>query len=219
VADYRADRRARRSASGAARARDPRRQGASRLAATDLTRFDLDRPGARLTADTQTFSFGIINTVAREQYVLTGNTVYPVELRYGAALPAMSRRSSASTFCRRRGAGAFRVQRLLGQNADGKWTVTPAPADLSQDDINRWIDDWRLASALRVEPHGRARRWGKSRLNSKTAGSSRWHTAARTGTGAAASDQNLQYSFLRNRQAPALTARSEQNENLKINRR
>ena len=34
------------------------------------------------------------------------------------------------------------------------WRVEPATAEaLSQDDINRWVDEWRHASALRVEPY------------------------------------------------------------------
>lgn len=131
----------------------------SRLAATELSRFDLDRPLARLTANTQTFSFGMVNTVAREQYVLTGDAVYPVELRYGAALPAdvtqlISKQLLAAdevpvSF----DFGAFSVKR----NA-GKWIATSADranaaAMLSQDDILRWVDNWRFASALRVAPH------------------------------------------------------------------
>jgi hypothetical protein len=131
----------------------------SRLAATDLSRFDLDRPLARLTLDAQTFSFGTINTVSREQYVLTGDAVYPVSLRYGAALPGdvtplISKQLLADDevplffeF------GSFAVRRV-----DGKWIVSAAAgasatAALSQDDLLRWIDNWRLASALRVAPH------------------------------------------------------------------
>lgn len=143
-------------------------QGASRLAATDLARFDLDRPVAQLMIDTQTFSFGAINSVAREQYVLTGNTVYPVELRYGAALPAdVTQLISKQLFADGEVPVIFEFSNFAVRTASGKWTVTPTPADLSQDDINRWVDDWRLASALRVEPHGKSKAMGEIKVEFK----------------------------------------------------
>jgi hypothetical protein len=126
----------------------------ARLAATDLARFELARPAARLTIDAQSFDFGIVNEVSREQYVLTGGLVYAVSPRYGAALPAAP--------------GDLIARQLLGKNEmpariefdtftlaneGGKWVLTPAGGDPSQDDLQRWVDDWRHASALRVEPY------------------------------------------------------------------
>ena len=58
-----------------------------RFAATDLDRFGLERPEVRLTINGQSFDFGVVNPVSREQYVLTGNAVYTVGFRYAAALP------------------------------------------------------------------------------------------------------------------------------------
>jgi len=128
-------------------------RASSRLAATDLARFDLDRPVARLTVDAQTFSFGAINAVEHEQYVLTGNTVYPVEPRYGATLPAdVTQLIRRQLFAASEVPVRFEFSDFTVASADGKWSVAPAPADLSQDDINRWVDDWRLASALHAEP-------------------------------------------------------------------
>ncbi len=129
-------------------------KASGRFAATDLARFDLDRPAAKLTIDTQTFSFGAIGSVAREQYVLTGEAVYALEPRYGAALP-----SDFTQLIRRRLLAEsevpvhFEFGDFTVKDTDGLWRVTPAPADASQDDLNRWVDDWRLASALRAEPY------------------------------------------------------------------
>ncbi len=51
---------------------------------------------------------------------------------------------------------------------DAKWVVTPTPSiELSQDDINRWIDDWRLASAVRVEPYGKGKMMGEIKVEFK----------------------------------------------------
>lgn len=169
----------------------------SRLAATDLARFDLDRPAARLTVDTQTFSFGTFNTMAREQYVLTGNTVYPVELRYGAALPAdVTQLISKQLFADGEVPVRFGFSDFTVGSTDGKWTVTPAPADSSQDDINRWVDDWRLASALRVEPHGKGRAIGEIKLEFKDGRKLTLGIMQREpGLVLLRPDQNLQYSF------------------------
>jgi hypothetical protein len=143
-------------------------RAASRLAASDLARFDLDRPVARLTIDSQTFSFGSINTVSREQYVLTGNTVYPVALLYGAALPA----DAAQLIRRQLFAGSeaparFEFSDFTVASADGKWSALPAPPDLSQDDVNRWVDDWRLASALHAEPYAGGKSLGTIKVEFK----------------------------------------------------
>jgi hypothetical protein len=130
-------------------------KSAVRLAATDLARFDLERPAVRLSIDEQRFDFGIVNELSREQYVLTGGTVHAVSARYGAALPAgpadlldrqLLARSEVPEHIELNG---FSITR-----EEGKWVSKPPGGDLSQDDLQRWADDWRHASALRVEPYG-----------------------------------------------------------------
>src|SRR4051812_24741272 len=58
-----------------------------RYPATGLARYDLNEPNARLTNNQQTFSFGAINPVSREQYVQTQDAVYLVGMQLGANLP------------------------------------------------------------------------------------------------------------------------------------
>jgi hypothetical protein len=41
----------------------------------------------------------------------------------------------------------------LSQNSEGKWSTTPAHPNWSQDDINRWVDEWRHASSLVTQPY------------------------------------------------------------------
>jgi hypothetical protein len=129
---------------------------AYRLAATGLARFDLDPPRTRLIIDGDTFGFGAVNTVMREQYVLTEGAVYAVELRYGAALPA-----SPAQLIRKQLFGANEVPVRLelsgftvAQSA-GRWLVSPQSAEISQDDVGHWVDAWRHAAAARVELHDR----------------------------------------------------------------
>jgi len=124
----------------------------SRLAATDLSRFELDRPAARLTIDSQSFDFGMVNPLSREQYVLTGGAVYTVAPGYDAALPRNpgdlidKRLLRMSEVPVRVELGKFTVAR-----EETRWVLRPPGGDLSQDDIQRWVDEWRHASALRVE--------------------------------------------------------------------
>lgn len=126
---------------------------AHRFALTDLARFDLDRPRARLSIDGQQFDFGLVSELSREQYVRTGDAVYAVSARYGLALPARpdalaSRRLFAP------GEKPVRIAPpgfTVGRSGNG-WTIEPSPANWSQDDVARWVDEWRAALALRIEP-------------------------------------------------------------------
>ncbi len=122
-----------------------------RLPAAGLARFDLNEPYARVTIDQQTFGFGAVNQMSREQYVLTQDGVYLVPLQYGAALPKNALQMvSRQLFAADEAPVAFEFTEFSLVQQDGKWVMSPAPADMSQDDINRWIGEWRLATALAV---------------------------------------------------------------------
>jgi hypothetical protein len=140
-------------------------QPTARLPAVDLARFDLQSPAAILTVDQQKFAFGGINTVTREQYLQFDGTVYVVELRHGAGLPA--------------NAGALIRRVLLAENeqpvaitlpefsvnkADGKWVILPSPADPGQDDLQRYVDLWRYATAATAEPYDGRKPLGEIRI-------------------------------------------------------
>lgn len=125
----------------------------SRLAASDLARFELDRPAARLTVDAQRFDFGMVNPVSREQYVLTGGAVYTVALAYGASLPGKPGDVIDKRLLRMDEAPArVELGNFTVAREEGKWILKPPGGELSQDDLQRWVDEWRHASALRVEP-------------------------------------------------------------------
>jgi hypothetical protein len=125
-------------------------------AATDLARFGLDRPATQLTIDEQRFDFGIVNDISREQYVLTGGQVHAVSPRYGAALPTgAGELISKQLLTPERDTDAHRIERIFVAQAEGKWVLKPPGEELSQDDLQGWVDAWRHASALRVEPHGK----------------------------------------------------------------
>lgn len=124
-----------------------------RFPAAGLARFDLNEPNARLTINQQAFSFGAVNPMSREQYVLTQDGIYLIALRYGAALPKNALQLvNRQLFAAEEAPAALEFQEFRLAQQDGKWVMSPAIADSSQDDINRWIDEWRLATALAVLP-------------------------------------------------------------------
>jgi hypothetical protein len=122
-------------------------------APSDAAKFELNAPQAEIIINDQRFAFGAINNVTREQYVLTQNHVYPLELRFAAAIPsdaaALLRRSvlAPGETPQRFEFGAFTVA-----FDEKKWITTPSAGDVSQDDFNRWVAQWREGSALRAEP-------------------------------------------------------------------
>jgi hypothetical protein len=127
-----------------------------RLAASDLARYELDEPLTRLTVNGVALSYGAVNAVTREQYVLTGGAVYALPARYGAMIPT----NVDQLIARQLFAPKEKLARLEFPHftvaRDAKWTVSPDVAGLSQDDIARWLETWQHASALRTERHAEA---------------------------------------------------------------
>ena len=126
-----------------------------KMAAQDLARFDLAPPHVRMTLAGQSFGFGMVNEMTREQYVMTGDAAYTVSPRYGTALPAIPADLVSRQLL---GTGEVPVRIAVKdfsvEQRAGKWTLAPAPvAELSQDDLALWVDGWRFASAIRVEPY------------------------------------------------------------------
>ena len=146
-------------------------QAQHKLGATDLGRFELDAPQARVTIAGQTFSFGMVNRVTREQYVQTGGAVYAISPVYGAAVPA---RPSDLVSGRLFGPGETPVSIDVGTFSvglrGGKWRQTPPAPDLGQDDYLRWLEGWQQASAARVEPHAGGKPLGNIGVRLKDGG-------------------------------------------------
>lgn len=122
-----------------------------RMAPTELARFELDPPSLIVKFDEQTLSFGTVNPVTREQYVLTDGTVYVIEPRYATAVPV----DPLQLIQRRILPDDAVIARLelpeftLARGAAG-WTMTPPREGTSQDDLNRLTGDWLLATATRA---------------------------------------------------------------------
>lgn len=142
-----------------------------RMPATDLGRFELDRPVAWVTLAGQTFSFGLVNAVTREQYVLSGDFVYTLHPRYGASLPVRATdAANRQLFAADETPVRIELADFTVESRDGRWRLTPGAGSLSQDDLARWVDEWHLASALRVEPWTGKRPFAEARVRLKSGG-------------------------------------------------
>jgi uncharacterized protein DUF4340 len=142
-----------------------------RLPAADLARFELDRPVAWVTLGGQTFSFGLVNAVTREQYVLSGDFVYTLHPRYGAALPARAAEAAnRQLFAADEVPVRVEFKEFTVESRNGRWTLTPAAGAVSQEEFMRWVDEWHLASALRVEPWTRGKPFAEIRVRLKSGG-------------------------------------------------
>ena len=125
-----------------------------RYPATDAARYGLDQPVARLTLDGETFIYGALNAITREQYVATRDGVYVVPLNYAAALPRnpdvlIAREVLAKTEVPVR----FELSEFSVVLDGGTWRVTPPGVEASADERSAWVDRWRQASAVNALRH------------------------------------------------------------------
>jgi hypothetical protein len=125
----------------------------------DSGRYELDPPQVKLTLNDQAFAFGRINEITYEQYVATAGAVYLVAPFYGYGIPTeVTKLVSRKLLDDTEAPVAFDFGRYrIVRDERGTWTTEGAfPAQqgktLSQDDFNRWADEWRFTSSLGAEP-------------------------------------------------------------------
>lgn len=124
------------------------------LPATDLGRFELDQPRARLVADGRTYALGGINPVTGSVYLQRGGEVLLLEPRYASVVPADPQAlNDKRLLAASEQPAGFTFPQFKVMQERGKWTVRPAQGELSQDDVLRWVEGWQLAAALRAEPY------------------------------------------------------------------
>lgn len=123
--------------------------------ATDLARFELDKPLARVTLNQQTFSFGGTHPINQQLYVQTGGAVYLLSTIY---FTDIAKRPEDFLSKQLLADGAqpvgFSSDKVTWQRIDGQWRRTPAKPDITQNDANRYADTWRQALASEVSTQG-----------------------------------------------------------------
>lgn len=133
-----------------------------RLPARELEKFGLAPPFARLTVSTpdarQVFEFGERQPVSNQIYVLTGGWVYLVAPAY---LVEVSRSATdfvaKSLLAEGETPVGFDLPALRLSLEDGRWRREPGDGHLSADQLNRFVDEWRLATAFSVQRAGEAK--------------------------------------------------------------
>jgi hypothetical protein len=128
-----------------------------KLAATELARFDLDRPALTVTLGERRFAFGTVNPLSQEQYVQAGDSVYLLPSFYASLVPQKAERLlTHSLFVEGETPVTFFLPGFRIELQGPKWVRTPASAqeEPSQDDFNRWVEGWRFASSLLTQRAG-----------------------------------------------------------------
>lgn len=126
-------------------------QSEKRMVTTDLARFELDRPLARLKLGSQEFAFGATQPLTNQLYVHTQGAVFLISPVYfvDAAQPAqafISKRLLADDEI----PVAFEFTRFALTRDNGTWRMTPPTGTLTQDAANAFADEWRHALARAV---------------------------------------------------------------------
>lgn len=120
-----------------------------KLPATDLARFDLDRPAVRVVFDDQAIAFGMVNDMSNEQYVRAGDDVYLIPVRQSAALPQDPQAlTGRQLFAPDEELAQITVGPVTLSQEEGRWRLSPETSDVSPDDLNRWAEDWKAAASL-----------------------------------------------------------------------
>ena len=124
-----------------------------RMAADDVARFELDRPWAQIRFDRYTVEFGTTNALTQELYLRSGEHVYAVPSRLAAAVPANAAKLLAHRlFAPDEHPVAFELKNFSLRHDGVRWVLDPHDPGLSQDDLIRWVERWRIASSVATEP-------------------------------------------------------------------
>lgn len=128
-------------------------QPTARVTGTNLQELDLERPILTLEYDGERIAFGGLNPVTSEQYVATSSGTYTAPARLGSGIPP-----KASAYLRKQVlAGtekpvSIKLPAFTVAKSEGRWALIPPSSDVSADDIAAWLESWRTAVALKVDP-------------------------------------------------------------------
>lgn len=130
-----------------------RARATNRLPAQGLDRYGLDQPWSRVRFEGHTLEFGNTNTVTEEIYVKSGDAVYAVPARAATAIPGSPGRLIAHRmFAATEIPSAIALQAFKVRHDGTRWEIAPAVDGISQDDLIRWIEQWRYASSVTTQP-------------------------------------------------------------------
>ena len=174
-----------------------------KLPREDLARFALDAPALRVTLNEQSMAFGSINDLTNEQYVATPEAVYLLPPFWGYGIPQDAGKVASRKLLADGEVpvafdfGAYRVAR----DDKGLWSMTgtlppPVGSSPTQDEFNRWADEWRVTYALAAEPFKGSTGKQRVALRFKDGKAANLRPMATpTGFGLVREDENMIYRF------------------------
>lgn len=121
----------------------------------ELGKYGLDSPLATLFLDDAEISFGGMHPLDNQLYVLHGGQVHliPTSVFRTVAAPQNDFLSTSLIESNTK-LVAFKFPGFgLQQNAQGAWVRTPELKELGSDQVNRFVEEWRLARALSTAPY------------------------------------------------------------------
>lgn len=122
-----------------------------RIVTTDLARFELDKPLARLTLGSQEFAFGSTQPLSNQLYVHTQAAVYLISPVYFIDVAKQpSDYVAKQLLAPDENPVGFEFATFKLTRDGGKWQKEPADPALSQDDANKFADEWQHAQAFAV---------------------------------------------------------------------
>lgn len=125
----------------------------ARMTPGDRARFELDQPWASVRFDQHVIEFGATNALTQELYLASGEYVYAVPARAAAAVPSVPARLLAHRlFAADETLVAIALARFSLRHDGTRWQLDPPDPGLSQDDLVRWVDQWRLAGSVTTQP-------------------------------------------------------------------
>jgi hypothetical protein len=89
------------------------------------------------------------------QYVMTGDSVYMVNPQYAQAIPPQPERMADNRLWTtpEQQITSVEMPDFKVEQVDGNWVILPKPLITpTQDDLNRFIDEWKLASGTLTQP-------------------------------------------------------------------
>jgi len=120
-----------------------------------LDKFGLDRPLVTVFLNDNEIRFGAMHPLRNELYALSGGEVVllPAAMLRAATSPLTELLSPSLMNEDTRLASMQFPGFSLRRNEQGAWTRTPELKGLSSDQVNRFVDEWRLARALTVSEY------------------------------------------------------------------
>jgi hypothetical protein len=124
------------------------------LEGLDLKKYGLDKPRASITFnDKLTYEFGGTESLKNRRYIRNNNTLYLANDVFYHRLSLNETDYLDHSLL----PGNHTIDKLVlpsfsMQLEDGKWKITPAPQDYSNDQANELIESWKLSQAITISP-------------------------------------------------------------------